>query len=287
MTIAGTAGYMAPEQAMGMADVRSDLYGVGATMAHVLTHVHPSELPRKGLRPRLGELAGIDEDIGRILERLLEPEPERRYSSAAEVLHALDSAAQTTAPTALAAFGLGESSTALARHKADTETTLAILEKGPRTVGPEIEARLNYVRAMRGTVFKSLAVMFVGMTLSVLAVVAGMLWLSLPLLFASVGGFFVVPLPERTRARQLYATGSVTRGRLLQARSEQGSLFVTYVFRHGDRDYKGYLQTTDAFIANRVGPDTPVFVFYDPADPRRNAGLLPDELPEDLRGRAG
>lgn len=287
MTIAGTAGYMAPEQAMGISDVRSDLYGIGATMAHVLTHVHPSELPRKGLRPRLGELAGMDDELGRILERLLEPEPERRYSSAAEVLHALDSAAQTTAPTALADFGLGESSPALARRNADTETAIAVLGKGPRTVGPEIELRLNYTRAMRASVWTSLGVMIGGMVLSGAVAAFGMPWLSMLFLFASMGGFFVVPLSKRKQARELYATGSVTRGRLLQARSEQGALFVTYTFRHGDRDHKGQLQTNDALVANRVGPDTPVFVFFDPADPRRNAGLLPDELPEDLRGRVG
>jgi hypothetical protein len=286
MTIAGTAGYMAPEQALGIADMRSDLYGLGATMAHVLTHVHPSELPRTGLRPRLSDIAGVDEELGRILERLLEPEPQRRYSSATEVLHALDSAAQATAPTSLKDFGLGESSTALARRKVDADNALAVLGEGPRKVGSEIESRLNYVRAMRGAIVPSLGVMFGGMIVSLAVLAAGLPAVGMPLLFLSVIAFFLVPLPRRKRDRELYATGSVTRGRLLKARSENGSLFVTFAFKHGDQEYKGALQTNDALVANRVGPDTPVFVFFDPENPRRNAGLLPNELPDELRERA-
>ena len=287
MTIAGTAGYMAPEQAMGIADARSDLYGLGATMAHVLTHVHPSELPRTGLRPRLTDLAGVDDELGRILERLLEPEPERRYASATEVIHALDSAAQATAPTSLKAFGLQESGTALVRRKLDTETALAVLDERPRSVTPEIELRLNYIRAMRGSLVSGLAVMFGGMALSFIVLAAELYFVGLPLMFASMVAFFLVPLPRLKQSRDLYATGSVTRGRLVQARTEDGSLYVSYTFKHGNAEYKGYLQTRDALIANRVGTDTPVFVFFDPKDPRRNTGLLPDELPQELRERAG
>jgi Protein kinase domain len=286
LTIAGTAGYMAPEQAMGISDVRSDFYGLGATMAHVLTHVHPSELPRRGLRPRLSDLAGVDAELGRILERLLEPDPERRYGSAAEVLRALDGNITETAQ--LAVMRLESDGARLARRGAmDPEATLAILGAGPRTVGPEIEVRLNYVRAMRGAIGSGLGVMLGGMAVSVAILIAGLPMVGMPLLFASVGAFFLVPLPKRKQARELYARGSVACGKLLQARSENGSLYVAYSFRHGDRDYKGYLLTNDAFIANRVGPDTPVFVFFDPEDPRKNAGLLPEELPEELRGKVG
>jgi hypothetical protein len=286
MTIAGTAGYMAPEQAMGIADVRSDLYGLGATMAHVLTHVHPSELPRTGLRPRLGDLVGADAELGRILERLLEPDPERRYGSAAEVRRALGSGVVETAQLALPR-PQAEASTALARQGgASTEAVLARLSEGPRTVGPEIEMRLGYVRAMRGAVWSGMGVMLGGMGLGMAALIAGLPPVGVPLLVAAIGGFFLTPLPKRKQARELYRSGAVTRGRILQARSEQGPLYVTYAFRHGDREHKGYLLTSDVLIANRVVPSTPVFVFYDPEDPRKNAGLLPDELPEELRAWA-
>jgi len=287
MTIAGTAGYMAPEQAMGISDVRSDLYGLGATMAHVLTHVHPSELPRTGLRPHLSDLAGADAELGRILERLLEPEPERRYDAAAEVLRALDSGVTQTAQLAVMRFD-SEADDKLARPgEPSPEKALAVLREGPRSVGPEIMSRLNYMRAMRGSVWSGLGLMFVMMGLSMAAFVAGLPFLGLPLLAASSLAFLVVPLPKRKQARKLYATGSVARGRIMKARSENGSLYVSYAFKHEDREYSGYILTNDAFIANRVVPDTPVFVFFDPKDPRKNTGLLPDELPEELKGKAG
>jgi Protein kinase domain len=286
MTIAGTAGYMAPEQAMGIADVRSDLYGLGATMAHVLTHVHPSELPRTGLRPHLSDLAGADAELGRILERLLEPDPERRYASAAEVLRALGSGVMETAQLSVVPSD-ALSGTALARRDSvDTTAALARLSEGPRAVGPSVEARLDYLRAMRGALPLSLGIMVGGMAASVAFLAAKLVLVGMPLMFLSIIGFLLAPLTKRAQARRLYANGSVTRGRILQARSENGPLYIKYVFRHEERDYKGYLLTSDALIANRIGPDTPVFVFFDPKDPRRNAGLLPDELPDELCGRA-
>ena len=273
MTIAGTAGYMAPEQAMGFADVRSDLYGVAATMAHVLTHVHPSELPRQGLRPKLRDLAGVDEALGRILERLLEPEPERRLGSAAEVLRALEGETPEVSPP----------STALARPEAEPQAALARLRERPRPVGPEVEHRLNYLRAMRRALPVSLTAMLGGMAAAMGFAIAGMPIVTLPLIGVALGSFFLAPLSKRKQLRVLYASGAVARGRLVQARSENGSLYVSYVFRHDDREYKGSLLTNDALIANRVGPDTPVYVFYDLEHPKHNAGLLPDELPKELR----
>jgi hypothetical protein len=177
--------------------------------------------------------------------------------------------------------------TALVRRGGvDPKAALAILNEGPRTLVPEVEARLSYVRALRGALAVGLGTMFGGMALSIVLMSMKLVIVGMPLMFASVGAFLLSPLPKRAQARRLYTDGSVTRGRLLQARSENGSLFVTYVFRHDDRDYRGYLMTNDALVANRVGPDTPVFVFFDPKDPRRNAGLLPDELPVELRERA-
>lgn len=203
------------------------------------------------------------------------------------MLRALGSGGTETAELALVRHD-SEPGTALARPSTgDTELVLARLATGPRTVGSEIEMRLGYVRAMRGAVWSGLGVMFGGIALSIATLAAKLPALGMLLMFASVGAFFLTPLAKRKQARALYANGSVTRGRILQARSEQGPLYVTYVFRHGERDYKGYLLTNDAFIANRVGPDTPVFVFFDPQDPRRNAGLLHDELPKALRGEVG
>ena len=44
-TIAGTFGYMAPEQLQGEVSPRSDFYGLGATILHLITGVFPYEIP--------------------------------------------------------------------------------------------------------------------------------------------------------------------------------------------------------------------------------------------------
>lgn len=45
-TIAGTHGYMPPEQYMGRVSAASDLYAFGATLLHTITGAHPSEYYR-------------------------------------------------------------------------------------------------------------------------------------------------------------------------------------------------------------------------------------------------
>ncbi len=284
MTIAGTAGYMAPEQAMGISDVRSDLYGLAATMAHVLTHVHPSELPRQGLRPQLRDLAG-DAALGRILERLLDPDPERRLGSVTEVLRMLEDDSRVPAAAALA-LREAESSTGLARRDVDFETALARLADAPRAVVPEVAQRLNYLRSMRGALSISLPGMLAGILTGILMGAAGMRFAVLPMILLSLGWFFAAPLLDRRKSRALYASGKVTRGRILQASSESGALHVRYSYRHGEHEHTGHLTTYDALVVNRVDSDTPVIVFTDPDDPKRNTGMLPAELPESVRRKS-
>jgi hypothetical protein len=276
LTIAGTAGYMAPEQAQGIADVRSDLYGLGATMAHALTHVHPSELPRTGLRPRLRDLAGIDEQLGRILERLLEPEPERRYESAAAVLRELDEIPAATPPVSLART-----------HASDPiDSALARLAEPPRAIdsilGNVLDTRdvtstarfiLGFAVAITGgLVGPWLGVFQQRVMLGILVVIAGFVAL------------FVALRGPRGRARRLFASGRVAQGEVRRAvqtetRHRTTVLQVGYAFRHDGREYTGTLHVHDAFVAKRVESEMPVLVFFDPARPDRNIGLLPPELP--------
>ena len=89
-TVLGTPDYMAPEQAMGEATPASDLYGLGATLAHVLTHQHPSQLPREGLRISVEGLLGDAGAAARVLPGLLVPEVAERHASARAALAVLD-----------------------------------------------------------------------------------------------------------------------------------------------------------------------------------------------------
>jgi len=90
LTIVGTPGYAAPEQFSGDATARSDLYGLGATLLFVATHVPADALPRHSGRFDVEHLLGsVPPDLKRLLLTLVEPDPTHRPESAAEALAAL------------------------------------------------------------------------------------------------------------------------------------------------------------------------------------------------------
>jgi WD40 repeat protein len=88
-TVAGTFGYMAPEQLRGVARPESDLYGLGATLVYALTGRSPADLPQHKLRIAFRPAARVSPGFAAWLDRLLEPAPEDRFTSAAQALHAL------------------------------------------------------------------------------------------------------------------------------------------------------------------------------------------------------
>jgi serine/threonine-protein kinase len=104
LQIVGTPEYMAPEQARGSADERSDIYALGVVLFELLSgHLpHEGESPvllldakfRKepaSLRTLVPE-RGIPKMLDAAVSRTLSPEPEHRYRSAAELRIALEAA---------------------------------------------------------------------------------------------------------------------------------------------------------------------------------------------------
>ncbi|QEL16373.1 WD40 repeat domain-containing serine/threonine protein kinase [Limnoglobus roseus] len=93
-TIVGTADYMAPEQADGRADVRSDLYSLGCTLYFLLAGRPPfpgGEILDKCVRHRIEEpesLARLRPDVPRrvreIVSRLMAKDPADRFQTPAE-----------------------------------------------------------------------------------------------------------------------------------------------------------------------------------------------------------
>jgi hypothetical protein len=87
---AGTPGYAPLEQFAGRAVPATDLYALGATLVALLARREPAELLSPGTqRIEFREHVTIGDDLARVLERLLEPDPARRYESAAAVRHDL------------------------------------------------------------------------------------------------------------------------------------------------------------------------------------------------------
>jgi serine/threonine protein kinase len=88
-TVAGTYGYMAPEQFRGMAVPSSDLYGLGATLLYLLTHRSPADLPQERLKLSFRGHVNIANHFADWLEMLLEPDTADRFASASAALQAL------------------------------------------------------------------------------------------------------------------------------------------------------------------------------------------------------
>ncbi|MEU6106631.1 serine/threonine-protein kinase [Streptomyces flaveolus] len=107
--IVGTPPYMAPEQARGHPEPRSDLYALGCVLFELLTGRLPFEAPdTMGYLsahltddpPAPGSVVpGVSADWDALVLRLLEKDPGRRHDNAAELaadLRRLDHAAPTT-----------------------------------------------------------------------------------------------------------------------------------------------------------------------------------------------
>jgi serine/threonine protein kinase len=90
-TVAGTYGYMAPEQFRGRASIASDLYGLGATVLYLLTHRSPADLPQERLKISFRSHVRVSENFGDWLETMLEPDEADRFPSATKALKALTS----------------------------------------------------------------------------------------------------------------------------------------------------------------------------------------------------
>jgi len=266
LTVLGTPGYMAPEQSLGSADARSDLYGLGATMLHVLTHRHPTELPRDELRFRFQDLVGVSETFVEVLARLVEPDPGQRFQSARAALDALEGRADAKAP-----------SRALVPA---TEPGGLALPSAPRMITPAVARKISLQHAFRrkgGRLPIMLGIMAAILVAGASAGVAGphMMPLLLACIFAGGLGFAGA---RRNRDRSLYRGGAHTTGKLISARHRQQGVDVEYEYSVAGTRYTGSMYTGDVMVVNALRPDMTIVVFYDPRRPRDHVAFLEPEL---------
>ena len=90
MTVVGTYGYMPPEQFGGRTVPASDIYSLGATLIYSVTGVHPADLPQKDFRIQFEQAANLSPVLRDWLRWTIEPNLERRLTSAREALAALE-----------------------------------------------------------------------------------------------------------------------------------------------------------------------------------------------------
>ncbi len=92
-TSIGTPEFIAPEQIKGRAVYASDLYSLGVTAVHLLTHVNPLKLFDTGENVWVWRNYllnnPVSDELGYILDKLLQPATNRRYQSAVEVIQDL------------------------------------------------------------------------------------------------------------------------------------------------------------------------------------------------------
>ncbi len=92
-TMIGSAAYTAPEQLMGKAVFASDIYSLGITCIHLLTHIPPFDLfdsAEDSWAWRNYLKSAVSDDFGRILDTMLQSATNRRYSSASAVIRQLN-----------------------------------------------------------------------------------------------------------------------------------------------------------------------------------------------------
>ncbi|MCR9160037.1 MAG: serine/threonine-protein kinase [Nannocystaceae bacterium] len=272
LTIAGTVGYMAPEQAMGTADSRSDLYGLGATMVHALTHVHPSEFPRDGLDIVLDERTGCSAHVQAVLARMLAPDPNDRFASATAAREAL------TAPTEDAASAAKALAPREAKSPAPAQTTA--LASTPRPRSPAVDDVFTMRRALSekgpGVVLVPLVLSLLLSTISTVVAPGSLVYLGSLLLIPA----FVLGSIARTsgQAKQLYTRGVAVEGRVTGVHTSRESTRVTYAYQADGHPYDGALGTSDMLAVRGLEDGSPITVFHHPENPAISVGVLPKEL---------
>ena len=141
----GTRGYAAPEQygGSGQTDVRTDIYGLGATLYHLLTGRDPGRPPYE-IYPIRRWNPALSAEMEKIILKCTRQDPEKRYQSGRELMKDLERCAAAGAKERKA----GQKKWRLFAAAAIAGAAAGLLAEGLRTAEKIITARTYdwYVR---------------------------------------------------------------------------------------------------------------------------------------------
>jgi serine/threonine-protein kinase len=126
----GTPGYMASEQAAGRPAYSSDLYSLGLTAVFLLTGKEPRDLKTD---PETGEIIWrdrvplLDSHLASVLEQATRFHPRDRFTSASEMLQALQSSSRRITPATGATAVVAPGGSPKAQQPATTGNTHAVV----------------------------------------------------------------------------------------------------------------------------------------------------------------
>ena len=260
-TMAGTAGYMAPEQLGGRTDVATDIYGLGATALALLTAGPPQS-------------ASFEDDWCRelpptaraVLKKMLASAPGNRPTPR-DVLDALAAFEEE--------FDARDAVAAVAGRQLDA------LDPVPRPAPPSLVHRdpdlRQLVRPVIGMGIFAIGFAAFGFYVgSWIPVVIGVCLVALPIVVSFGQGEFGL-----NRRRWLYRNGEAVLGRV-EDRIEHPGLWseLAYSFRYEGTRREGSAVTNDAAAA--LEPGQPLVILVDPRDPTIHEPLV-TLAPEEYR----
>ncbi len=268
-TVAGTFGYMAPEQLHGQVTVASDLYALGMTLIHLVTGRPPEELPRSRMAVQFRDFAPqIDDHFASFLEKLSAPATEDRFHNAEEALEFLETPQPAPQPVR-----------APAAVAVTVKNTAATSEAQTSLLGPDL---LGLFRLM---LFFPISVIAFDLVIQIMPdvlnhrVIGGIVTFGFGPLgaLATLAVLFVYVFKDGSRRGERLRTES-TPGVIVASGTNESNAYVDFSFKAKGHSYTLRDPLHDVFFfwteerakkaAAAFVPGTKVTVRYDPENPK-------------------
>ena len=281
-TVAGTFGFMAPEQFAGKATPASDLYALGASAVALLSRQEPQVFMDHEHKLAWEEAVHAGAGLKSVLSDLLQRDPARRPGDATAVATRLRAVLDSGVDPRARPPKAPHSPTAAASGRA---ISLWADPPAPPRQPPSLTMRSADPRAtfqlLFGSIFGgvggTLGIVFTGVGIGTGELVFGTLGPLFGLIFGGIGGtFFVLGVKRVRRMRAVYRDGAVATGRVRKISRDwsikvngRSPLLISYLFEVGDRRLQGASHSWDEWLID-TPQDAPVTVLYNPEDPSQN-----------------